>query len=413
MTIGEQIPVTIDDLAFGGDGVGRAPDGTVVFVPLTAVGDAALVSVTQVRKNFARGEVVAISHPGPGRCDPQCRLYGKCAGCQYQHLEYEIEFAAKKKQLRDLLRRIGGIDPLPEFAAAVAAPQPYGYRNKLRLEPAFMELPGVDGLRLAYGYYGNDNRTLQRVTNCPLAADAINDGICDAIHSQWGKANARKRGKDDRPGALTLRLTSEGALSWYFGYAPRRVPWLRETLNGIEYSVPLGSFWQVNPAVAGQLLEAIAGWVEPLTAETFIDAYAGVGTFTCAMRNPFRERLLIENDREAAKAAQFNVAGRRQLGCQIIPQTTEKALPKLLGKCNAAATAVLLDPPRSGCQDAVIEALTARHPATVIYVSCNPSTLARDLKRLCANGSYHVEKLAIFDMFPRTAHFETAVMLHE
>ncbi len=412
MTIGEQIQITVTDIAFGGDGVGRTPDGGVIFVPYTAVGDEILATVTQVRKNFARGQIATIIKPAHERCEAHCRLYGKCVGCQYQHLDYAAEFAAKQKQLRDLLRRIGGFVDLPEFDVAYAAPQQYGYRNKLRLEPTFMELPGVEGKRLAYGYYGSDNQTIIRVTNCPLACDVINNGIIDAIHSDWGKANKKKKGKDERPGAITLRATADGALAYYFGYAPKRVPWLRERLNDLEYSVPLGSFWQVNPAVAGQLVARVAQWIEPLdNIETFIDAYAGVGTFTCAMKNPFKERLLIENDREAAKAAEFNVVNRHQFGCQIIPDTTEKALPKLLKKCNAPATAVLLDPPRTGCQNVVIEALRHSRPATVAYVSCNPATLARDLKALCANGDYHIDKIAIFDMFPRTAHFETAVLL--
>ena len=414
MKSGEQFQITITDLAFGGDGVARTPDGGVIFIPYTAVGDEILATVTQVRKNFARGEVAAIIKPAPERCAPQCRLYGKCAGCQYQHLEYAAEFAAKQKQLRDLLRRIGGFNELPEFDIAFAAPQQYGYRNKLRLEPAFMELPGVEGERLVYGYYGSDNKTLIRVTNCPLANDVINDDILDAIHSDWGRANAKKKKKknDERPGAITLRATAEGKLAYYFGYAPKRVPWLQERLNDLEYSVPLGSFWQVNPAVAGKLVGRVAQWLEPKDSiETFIDAYAGVGTFTCAMKNAFKERLLIENDREAAKAAEFNVVNRHQFGCQIIPETTEKALPKLLKKCNAPSTAVLLDPPRIGCQSVVIDALRNCRPAVVAYVSCNPATLARDLKALCANGDYHLDKLAIFDMFPRTAHFETAVLL--
>lgn len=411
MKCSEQYRVTVNDIAFGGDGVARTDEGAVIFIPGACPEDELLVTITETRKNFARGEIAAILKPGRGRCAPQCRLYGRCAGCQYQHMDYAVEQEVKRQQLRTLLTRIGGFTQLPETAPAVASPQHYGYRNKLRLEPAFMELPGVEGKRLVYGYYGPDNRSLLRVTSCPLAREDLNSAIPEAARSDWGKANARKRGRDGRPGALTMRITTGGEVAYYFGYAPRRVSWLKEQLAGREYSVPLGSFWQVNPPVASELIRTVAVWLAERPAETFIDAYAGVGTFTCAMQNPFRERLLIENDREAAKAAQFNVVGRCGLGCQIIADTTEKALPGLLRKCTPEATAVLLDPPRSGCCREVMEALRLHHPGTVVYVSCNPSTLARDLRALCADGSYRMAHLGFFDMFPRTAHFESAVML--
>lgn len=415
MEPGNQINVTITDLAFGGDGVARTDEG-VIFVPGTAVGDQAVVNVTSVHKNFSRGEVAALTQPGPGRCEPRCPLYGECPGCQYQHLDYATEFAAKQKQLMDLLHRVGHLENLPELEKAVPSPQEYGYRNKIRLEAALH-----DGA-VEYGYYMKDNRTIRRIRTCPLVNDELNALIPKALRSDWGKANSAKR-PDKRkarkpgnrkpaggPGSLTLRMDSRGTTAFYFGFAPRCITWLRESLNDFEYAVPAGAFWQINPPVAGELVQTVAGWFAGMSLDSFIDAYAGVGTFSCAMKGIFVEHLLIESDPSAAPAAENNTQ-RCGIGAQILTGTTEKCLPKAIRRYNAERTAVLLDPPRTGCQPVVIETLRQNRPACIAYVSCNPATLARDLKLLTADGAYQVKRLAMFDMFPRTAHFETAVLL--
>ncbi|MBO7741366.1 MAG: class I SAM-dependent RNA methyltransferase [Victivallales bacterium] len=415
MEAGNQINVTISDLAFGGDGVARTDEG-VIFVPGTAVGDQVMINVTSVHKSFARGEVVAVLTPGAGRCEPRCPLYGECAGCQYQHIDYATEFAAKQKQLIDLLTRVGHLENLPPLDKAFPSPAEYGYRNKIRLEAAIQD-GGVE-----YGYYLKDNRTLKRIRTCPLASDEINAQIPKALRSDWGKANSAKR-PDKRhsrkpgdrrpaggPGALTLRADTRGTAAFYFGFAPKCITWLRETLNDFEYAVPAGAFWQINPPVAQELVKTVADWFRPLQLDSFIDAYAGVGTFSCAMKGMFVEHLLIESDPSAAPAAENNTQ-RCGIGAQILTGTTEKCLPKALPRYSSDKTAVLLDPPRTGCQQVVIDTLRKNRPAAVAYVSCNPATLARDLKLLTAGNIYKVEKLALFDMFPRTAHFETAVLL--
>ena len=425
MNIGQQIAVTIQDIAFGGEGVARTDDG-VIFVPFTAVGDQGLVEVTEVRKNFAKGRLLALSVPGAGREEPACPHYGRCGGCQYQHLTYEAEFAAKCKQLKDCLQRIGGFSVLPELSPAFPAPECYGYRNKLRLEACALKVAPGDPPLVDYGYYALDNKTFMRINGCRLARPELNKMLPSAIKSDWGKANARrhKSGKPaagkpgkpgaspraDRPGALTLRIDSAGEVKYYFGFSPAKLGWFREELNGVPYRVPTGSFWQVNPKVASQLLKTADEWTRELPLETLVDAYCGVGTFACALTHPFKERLLIENDHAATEAADYNLQ-QKLLGCQIVTDATEKALPKALPRYDQTKTLVVLDPPRSGCQEQMVKAIVDNKPAWVLYVSCNPSTLARDLRKLVSEGSYELRRLALFDMFPRTAHFETAVLL--
>ena len=442
MEINDEMNVTIADLAFGGDGVARLPEGGVVFVPFAALGDELRIRITSVRKNFAFGEILEVLRPGEGRCEPVCRHYGECGGCQYQHIGYEQEIAAKKKQLGDLLRRIGGFQELPEISPCFASPKHYGYRNKFRLEasqrPRNPDIDG-EGVRkvVEYGYYRLDNRSILPIHNCALVCDELNALLRGALKSDWARQNARRAQKEggaeeasekeaapkrraggasarrqfqETPGALTLRQTSGGEHAFFFGKAPKNLPWLRESLAGQEYSVPAGSFWQVNPDVASKLVETVGAWLTSVPWLTsLIDAYSGVGTFAAALKYPFVERLLIESDPEATEAAKLNLS-RQASGHQIVSGTTEAVLPKLLPKFPSGSTLVLLDPPRTGCQEKVLDTLLKNHPRAVVYVSCNPSTLARDLRKLSAGG-YSLERVGLFDMFPRTAHFETATLL--
>ncbi|NLZ63228.1 MAG: class I SAM-dependent RNA methyltransferase [Lentisphaerae bacterium] len=405
LSVGNTLTVDIIDIAFGGDGVARTEEGLVIFVPGTAIGETVEVVICEIKKSYIRGKVAKVLSPSPDRVEPPCRHFGRCGGCVYQHLEYQAELAAKQKQLLDLLRRIGGFTDLPPLDCCFASPKLYGYRNKLRLEP-FVTLETDQGVRLSYGYCLTDNQTFFTVRECPLAMPIINRNIAKAVHSAWGTQNARRK----PPAPLTLRASSTGECHFYFGKAPVNISWLREELCGKEFSVPLGSFWQVNPEVASELVRRVHRWAKGLKTKFLVDAYSGVGTFSLTGKKDYVERVLIESDRQAGEAAAHNL-GKLSLGCRIIKDRTEHALPGVLRQFPPAETLVLLDPPRTGCQSKVLEALRHARPAHLFYVSCNPATLARDLKVLCADGCYRLDKLALFDMFPRTAHFETAVAL--
>ncbi len=402
---GQMIKATITDLAFGGDGVARLEEGPVLFVPFAALGDTLEIEITECKKSFCRGRIVQVLVPGADRTEPPCRHFGRCGGCAYQHISYSAEFAAKQKQLLDILQRIGGFRSLPPLDSSFPAPEIYGYRNKLRLEPS-EPVRDDDGVHMTYGYCLKDRQNFFTVKECPLAQPVINQALSKAIRSPWGRQNAKK----PVPAPITLRASADGQCHYYFGRAPVNVTWLKEKIGDQEVSVPLGSFWQVNPPVADQLLKAVAAWAEPLPVENLIDAYSGVGTFSIALSRSFRERILIESDRQAGDAASLNLAARAY-GCRIVKDTTEHALPKTLKTTNPKQTLVLLDPPRSGCHDKVLQTLLKYLPEHIFYISCNPSTMARDLKKLCGGEKYQLEKLALFDMFPRTAHFETAVHL--
>lgn len=395
----------IDSLAFGGDGVGRLEDGRVVFVPFSAPGDLLEVEVVSNRKSFLRAKIVRILQASPSRCEAPCQHFTRCGGCSYQHIDYELEFAAKQQQLKDLLQRMAGIKEEIELDSAFPAPELYGYRNKLKLAPS-EAVRDDHGVHMNYGYFFKEEEDFFTVTECPLAMPIINRNLRRAVQSPWGWQNAKK----EVPAHLTMRADARETCQFYFGRAPANVSWLREMIFDTEVSVPLGSFWQVNPKVAEKLFLTISSWAEELDADFLIDSYSGVGTFAMAIQRNFKERILIENDRQALDAAEFNLK-QLKLKHRIIKEKTESALAKVLRKLPANKTLLVLDPPRSGCQEKVIQTIYKFKPAHLFYISCNPSTLARDLKKLLKNNLYKVDKVAFFDMFPRTAHFETAIKL--
>lgn len=397
--------IRIADVAFGGDGVGRLADGSVVFVPCTAVGDDVTIEVTERRQAFCRASLVQLNESGPGRCSPLCRHFGNCGGCAYQHLDYATELAVKHRQFRSLMARLGKFTDFPD-SEAFPAPNPYGYRNKLRLEPSARRLE-ADGYHLDYGYCQRDNQTFFKLKECPLAQPELNALIPKAVRSDWGRQNARR----PEPFNLTLRRDTSGTTAFYFGKASTKLPWLTERLLSHTYRVPTGSFWQVHPPVAERLLATARDWLAELPpTDALIDAYGGVGTFSIALGDDHPRRILIESDPAAIEAADYN---HRQAGliADIIGATTEEALPKALKSLRGQRATVVLDPPRTGCHPDVITALRRHRVPLLLYVSCNAATLARDLRLLCADALYTPIHSAIFDMFPRTAHFESAVLL--
>jgi 23S rRNA (uracil1939-C5)-methyltransferase len=400
------LELTLTDVAFGGDAIGRRTDGKAVFVPFGMAGERVRVRIEADQPRLARGVLVEVCEPHPARCTPPCPYYTTCGGCVYQHMEYAAEVDCKQHQLGELLRRVGGLEQLPEMEPAQASPHVYGYRNKLRVEPLRLAAGGTEE-RIGYGYCMRDNTTFFELESCPLAAAPLNDLLTRVPRTPEGRRNASQA----HPRPLTLRLTSDGATSFFFGRAPRRVPWLHERLLQRPVSVPLGSFWQVNPEVADALVRRVVEWFAADPTRTFVDAYCGVGTFSLAIGARAQARFLIESDDQALEAAEFNHRQWDGLTCHGRAGKTEAVLPHLLASANLKRTTVLLDPPRQGCEPPVLKALCDFPVCQILYVSCNAATLARDLKRLVQAGGYHVSHVALFDMFPRTAHFETAVCL--
>ena len=398
LTVGVEIEIT--DVAYRGSGIARQ-DGVVVFVPGTLPGEVARVRIIGSGKRFFTGEVVEILKPSPDRIAPCCRLADgtRVPGCVYDHAAYNAEVALKDAQLRNFLRKLV-MDNNGVFLPPVPSPAPLHYRNKA----VFHAQKGSDGV-LRAGYLGDDNRTVIDIPCCPLADEAIN--------AAWTQLRAEGKLRDGD--SVTFRHTkADGVVSW-IGRPSEKAHWLTEESGAGPVLVPPDGFFQVNPQVADTLVADVRDWVAETARETgatrLLDLYCGVGIFgLAAAKDGIAEVIGVESGRNAVAAARRNA---RNLGAPraiFHCETAAEAARKGFHCADMSRTIAVVDPPRSGMELAATEALAKASPPTIIYVSCDPATLTRDLGVFASQG-YVVRRARVFDMFPRTLHFETAVLL--
>ncbi|MDE1170323.1 MAG: TRAM domain-containing protein [Verrucomicrobium sp.] len=356
MSANPPLTLSIDTLAFGGEGIGRA-EGRVYFVPFTAPGDEVEVRVTTLKKNFGRAEVVRVVKAGPARQAAPCPYYGPCGGCQYQHLTYEEELRAKQAQVAETLRRVGKVEaPVDPI---VPSPQAYGYRNRITVHAGQGRL----------GFHRAGSREIVDVAHCLLAAPEVNDALTDL------------RRKKPRP--------AEGHFSL-------RMP-----------DLPPSAFHQVNRFLLEPLRDLVAAQAAATDAPHLVEGYCGGGFFTEALAAGRARAWAIEADGRALRDAR-----RRQLPqVEWIEGKVEDRLAEALAAAASAPALVLLDPPREGLAPGALEALRAGASgvARAVYVSCDPATLARDLAGL--SSVFRVERVVPVDLFPRTAQVEAVAVL--
>ena len=345
------VELQIDDVAFGGNGVGRS-EGKAVFVPFTIDGERVAARVVRQKKNFAEAELEHVAEPSPHRVTPECPYFGCCGGCSYQHIAYDHQLALKDRQVEQTLRRIGRFSE-PPLRPIVPSPKEYRYRNRVTVH-------AEDGV---IGYYRRNEHRLIDVTICPIAAPEVNDAL------------AELRARKPRDGHYTLRSHS----------GPR-------------------VFQQTNDAVA----EALAQLVESMLPEghqLLIDAYCGAGFFVKRLAGVFPRIVGIEWDRYAIAAAQENAAPNET----YIAGDVDWELAPQLASGDRSSTSVIIDPPATGMSANARRALLERPPHTLVYVSCNPATLARDLAEL--RQQFTLLSVTPLDMFPQTAEIECVAHL--
>jgi tRNA/tmRNA/rRNA uracil-C5-methylase (TrmA/RlmC/RlmD family) len=370
-SVGEKVTLTIDDIAFGGEGVGRI-DEFVIFVPFAAKGETIESEITEVKTRFARAKLLRVIKPAPERVQPVCRYFGDCGGCQYQHLAYESQLQLKHKQISDLFERIGGFEP-SLVSPVLPCPQPYGYRNRIMIRSQWDKFK--QGLNI--GFIRADNRLVVDIEECPIAEPALN------LQIQKVRANPPPKGGLK----VVLRVAPEG---WH---------------------VPPDSFFQNNFFLLPKLVEVVGERLRDSGAFHLIDLYCGVGFFSLELAGEVESFAGIELDKQAIMAARRNAAARGCANGEFIAGPVEEILPTILSKFNASETTVLLDPPRKGCAADMLALLRQTRPAQIIYVSCNPATMARDLNILCAEGVFDLARVIPLDMFPQTAHVESVADL--
>lgn len=400
--------VRIDSIAAGGDGVARH-DGMVVFVPRSAPGDLARVDARQ-QGRLMRGRLVEVLEASPERVDPPCEHYTRdhCGGCQIQHLDYSRgQLPAKSRIIHDALTRIGRL-AMTEAPAVEPSPKQWRYRTKLTLAMRRSGSSWIAGLRR----YDNPDAVFE-LRDCPITEERV-------LHA-WKALLAHQ---ELLPRAATLRgavrllgtgfsFTLEGGTDWkqrerFFADVPglAQLWWKPEGKGRMlvasrEDGEAGASFTQINPAVATRLREWVMQRATAARPGTVVDAYAGTGDIAVALAEIGAQVTAIEIDRAASRLC----AQRLPKGSRAVAAPVEHALPRAL-----PADLVVLNPPRTGLDEQVpkqLQAATQLAP-TLIYVSCNPATLARDLRRL---DRYQVRSVRGFDMFPQTAHVETVCEL--
>jgi len=340
--------LTIHDIAFGGKGVGRS-EGLVVFVPYTIPSETVTVAITRKKKNYAEANLVSVDQPSPDRVDPECPYFGRCGGCSYQHISYPAQLAIKTAQVEQTLRRVGKLAEVP-ISPIVPSPKPYGYRNRIRVHV-------VEGV---VGFFASDGYSLIDIERCPISSAEVNERLA--------------------------------------GLRARRMPDGDYTLSEARKK---GFFEQTNNAVAQAMLDLVEKVVT--TGGSLVDAYCGAGFFAQHLRGRFDKVFGIEENEFAIAHARAHAGpSERYLAGDVADHLTEVF-------AESGETSLLLDPPAAGISTRVIETILAASPREIIYVSCNPGTMARDLGLLCQ--SYTLDSVTPLDMFPQTAEIEVIAHL--
>jgi 23S rRNA (uracil1939-C5)-methyltransferase len=407
-------------MAYGGAAVGRLEDGAAVFVHGGLEGELAEVEVVERRKNFARARLVEVVEPSAARVEPPCPHFIEgCGGCQWQHASYEAQLAFKQHILADQLRRGAGIVD-PPLLDPVPSPQPFGYRNTAELHVA------AGGL----GFHREGSHELVDIVHCPLIEPPLDaaltllrksvrrlaqltsiqlrngqDALQLAFHSdedprsykllagELGPAMEKQLGRPVR--IAGVRAGSDRMRGLY------GEPWAHLSLAGRSFRVSALSFFQVNSAVAEALLARVLEQVRP--GDRVLDLFSGVGTFALAAADRAGDVVGVESHPASIADAAANLAEAGAENARFVHSDVSSAAALAAERWDMA----ILDPPRAGCPTSVLEALNA---ARLAYVSCDPSTLARDLKVLLARG-YRLDSVELLDMFPQTYHLETLSLL--
>ncbi|MEA5077622.1 MAG: class I SAM-dependent RNA methyltransferase [Anaerolineaceae bacterium] len=399
----ETFDVRLNDFIFGGDMIGRLPDGRAVFVPFGLPGELVRVHLVEEKANFTRAVIDKILEPSPVRIAARCKHFGTCGGCNYQHLSYADQLAAKKAIVKDQLKRLGGLPDFP-VADVVPSPDPWNYRNTVQFNVS------QEG---TLGYQKANSNEFVAVRECHLPSPAIND-LWPQIELEAETGVDRVILREGIEQDLILGLVSKTDLAPDFSVdfpisavyiSPNGTTPLSGDesvlmqVNGRDFRVSIESFFQVNPAQAGAMVEHVLKLAGNLKGKTVIDAYCGVGLFS-AFLAPKAARLIgIELSESSCDDYAVNLDEFSNV--ELYLDAVENVLPSL----DLKPDLVVIDPPRAGLESRVITALAEMSPAQIIYVSCDPATLARDLKRLLLKG-YTLESVTPFDQFPQTYHIE-------
>lgn len=388
----QELELKIESLTNLGMGVGRV-DGWVVMVPFVIPGERVKVRIFRNFDNYSDADLVEVLEVSPDRIDAQCPLYQTCGGCQYQHMTYERQLAEKTKHVEELMVKLGGIEHPVEMAHG--SPRVYGYRSKIT--PHYNRPDREGSQPIGFLRHGRRNQIVD-VQHCPIATDAINEALPEA-REEAKRAGGKKRRQ--RGGTLLMRDVLEGVVS-----DPQEI--VSERVGEVTFQFKAGEFFQNNPFILPEMVEHVASEASLEGANYLVDAYCGVGLFALSTAKNFESVAGVEISEPAVRWAQANAKISGVKNARFVIGKAEAIFNGL--KFPGDETAVVIDPPRKGCDASFRDQLMAFRPQRIVYVSCDPATQARDLKEFVAGG-YTITRIAPFDLFPHTRHIENVVSL--
>lgn len=422
-------PILITDLGSSGEGVGTH-EGLKVFVPGALPGETVRVRLKVLKSNYAIADLVEIIKDSPARVIPICPLFGRCGGCQIMHLDYEAQLKLKEERVRQTFKRIGHLDV--DVQPCVPSPNPLHYRNKIQLPMAYEE-----GRRFL-GLYAHGTHEVIPVDKCFIHCPQ-GEAVYERI-KEWLPGDIRYlliRTAFHPEGVLVTFVTKEKQVPWLASLAEKimqELPivkgvvqnvnphphnvilgsqfnvirgsgMLTEEVNGLRFLLSSASFFQVNTAQAEALYQMALKYADIQPSERVLDAYCGVGTLALQAARFAKEVVGIECVPAAIDDAKKNALLNKISNATFYLGKTEEWIAR-----QAAFDKVILNPPRKGCEKEVIHSLIKKAPKKIIYISCDPATLARDC-RLLTQAGFAIKDVQPFDMFPQTMHVETAVHL--
>ncbi|MBB6454908.1 23S rRNA (uracil1939-C5)-methyltransferase [Salirhabdus euzebyi] len=449
VTKNQMVELQFEDLTHEGSAVGKI-NGYPLFVPYGLPGEKAKVKVIKVKKNFAFGKLVEVTEQSPERIEPPCDVFYQCGGCQLQHMSYEMQLEMKHKQVKDTLRKLGNIDVENiSIHPVIGMEDPWRYRNKVQIP-----VRGIEG-RLETGFYKQKSHEIINMDTCPIT-DEQNDRMVEAVRRIAEDAGITPYDEESHRGTLrhimvrngqatneimivlvtrTEKLPYEEKIVEEIHKAypnvksivhnvnskrtnvilgdKTKVLWgeeyIHDTIGDIKFAISAKSFYQINPVQTKKLYDQALQYANLSGNETVIDAYCGIGTISLFLAQQAKKVYGVEIVPEAIEDAKNNAKLNGFDNAEFVVGAAEKVMSWWKSQ-GLRPDVIVVDPPRKGCDEELLHAMVDMKPTRIVYVSCNPSTLARDLKILSEAGVV-LKEVQPVDMFPQTSHIECVALL--
>ena len=383
--VGEVLRVTVEKVVFGGDGLARTGEGAVLMAPFVLPGEVVEVKVEKARKGHLTGRLSAVVSPSPRRVSPRCEYFGRCGGCQYQHIEYPAQCEIKHAQVGETLSRLGKFsdEKITEILKDMSpSPREYGYRNRVVLH--------WNG-RGKYGYYGDTGKGIVAVERCPIANDEINEQLGDI---------RRLPVETGRPELMLL------------GFRPEWINVSKEeinvTLHDKLFTFSTKCFFQPNIFVFQDVLDYMLGLLEERGGDVLVELYCGIGLLTVLASAVFKKAVGFDINSNNIGYARRNAERSGAGNAEFSTSDAANGLKRLRGK-GVRPDTLVVDPPREGLGWEALDEILSANPERIIYMSCDPTTFVRDVLRL--SERFDLASLKPFDMFPQTYHIEVVGVL--